>query len=311
MHVTIWHDTNDRVFPHIADHSIDVIFIDPPYNTGNATDKTPTYSISESLVRQNWSAFHADWDVIDDYVAFARQWLAESRRVLKPDGSIWICASFHNLAQTMMALFAEGYYIIQDVIWHLPDAFPNRKMEKMVSGHQTLLWARPNARIKHQYNPVYAKSVNAGKNLKDVWNTATILDSAEYATYCAEVFAERFDDVWVMAKGCASGNKLKHPSKKPVRLVERALRLSFLDPETVTVLDFFAGSGTTAEAASNIGCRETILIEQEGAYIDEILKRLGPLPVSITQRSSTTLGSTAGPADHLSYRPTDPSESGS
>lgn len=243
--ITLMHgDCRDRM-REIASESIDVIFADPPYNTGNTKDKTVSYDHAESLAKQNWTNFHASWDAIDNYADWTCAWLREAERVLKPTGSVWICGSHHNIPDVALALWRCGWWTIQWVAWCIPNAFPHRAGLQMASSNQTIIWARKSKKTRHYYDLEEAKRRNDGKNLRDFW---------------------------VINNDGRPGRLYKHPSKKPPALVEQAVAISC--PVGGTVLDPVAGSGTTGEVCRKLQ-RDCIMIEQEAAYIPMIVERTG------------------------------------
>jgi len=257
--VNIIHSDCVAALKEMPDSSVDVIFIDPPYNTGNKEDKTIQYTKNERFAKKNWSPFHADWDTIENYEDWAVTWLFESSRVLKPKGSIFVCGSFHNIPDVANALGRANFYTIQWIAWCIPNSFPNLPMQKMVSANQTIIWARPDSKVGQFYDKEAARSYNAGKNLRDYWilPNATHVDKGK---------------PWK-----------KHPSKKPVGLVKRALDLTIpksgfaletsLKHGPLHVVDFFAGSGTTGAACSMLAYEypdiqlNCTLIDREELYV--------------------------------------------
>lgn len=240
----------------VDDQTVDVIFIDAPYNTGNKKDKTVKYDRNKDFAKKNWVNFHADWDSIDKYYSWVLKWAKHSRRILKPKGSIFACGSFHNIPETALAFKKAGFYTIQWIQWCIPNAFPNLQGQKPTNANQTIIWARPYEDVTHYYDKAAAKNYNNGVNLKDYW----IIPK--------ESNRKGPDKPW-----------LNHPSKKPVALIERALDISLPKQDWVRVLDFFAGSGATGEATLNIARRYGINIhcdqvEKEAKYVDGILARI-------------------------------------
>lgn len=242
--IDIRHGDCVEVMATLPDRSVDVVFADPPYNTGTATDKTPGYTISGALKRQNWTAFHADWDVIEDNRAFSLAWLGQVKRLLKPKGTVFICGTFHNIPDVALALRLLGFYTIQWIAWCIPNAFPNRMMKKMINANQTIIWAR--AGESHYYDSETAKLINGGKNLRDYW---------------------------VIQNDCVAGRTWKHPSKKPAAVVKRALQIAAPKEPGTLILDPFGGSGTTGVAAHTLGL-DCLLIDRETAYVEMMKKRL-------------------------------------
>lgn len=122
---------------------------------------------------------------------------------------------------------------------------PNVAMTQMAISNQTLIYARKSKAARHYYNKAAARSYNGGKNLRDFW---------------------------LIPNDCTAGRTWKHPSKKPVALVSRALHIS--TPAGGVVLDCFAGSGTTGVAARGLELPCT-LIEKAPEYAAMIEQRLG------------------------------------
>lgn len=245
----------------LPDKSVDVIFIDPPYNTGNTQDKTPTYTKNEDYIKKKWKSFHASWDTIDNYELWAIEWLRESNRVLKPKGSMFICGSFHNIPEVAYALGKTGFYTIQWIAWCIPNSFPNLAMTKMVSANQTIIWARPSSKVSHFYDKEAAKSYNDGKNIRDYWIIPNNTSAGKGTSW------------------------KQHPSKKPVSLVSRAIDIALpkkgeeletsLTYGPLHIVDFFAGSGTTGEACRALSVDTTCtLIEKDPMYIEWIKERM-------------------------------------
>lgn len=226
--------------------SINTIFSDPQYNTKNDHDKTVTYDQNEDFARKNWTNFHADWDNVDDYRAWSLKWLCQAQRILKPNGSIWICGSFHNIPDVALALNELGFYTIQWVAWCIPNAFPHLAGLKMGNSNQTIIWARKSKDVTQFYDLNAARKYNDGKNLRDFW---------------------------LINNDCTAGKLWKHPSKKPFDLVYRALDISTPKHANAVVLDPFAGSGTTGSAAKHLGL-DCILFEKKAEYIPIIRNRV-------------------------------------
>src|SRR3954467_13159346 len=86
--------------------SVDMIFADPPYNL----------QLGGDLFRPEGSRVDAvddDWDKFETFAAydeFTRAWLKEARRILKPNGTLWVIGSYHNIYRVGAALQDEGYW---------------------------------------------------------------------------------------------------------------------------------------------------------------------------------------------------------
>lgn len=256
MHTTLPHKFSCTVFqadcldvlPRIPDNSVDVVFIDPPYNTGNKKDKSVTYDRNKDFARKNWKNFYADWDTIPEYRAWSLTWLHEVKRLLTSKGTVFVCGSFHNVPDIAVNLQILGMYTIQWTQWYIPNAFPNLSMTKMINSNQTLIWARRGK--SHYYDKDAAKRYNGGKNLRDVW-----------------AINQDTRGMW------------RHPSKKPVDLVYRALDIASDKSKSIRVLDFFGGSGSTGEAAAYLADHynteiECILVERDPTHAQTCYDRV-------------------------------------
>lgn len=226
--VAVWCGDCREGLAGLPTQSVDVIFADPPYFTGNTEDQTADYTVSEALAAQGWTNFHADWDnqwaTWAEYQEWCATWLSECRRVLRPRGSIWICGSYHNIPRVGVVLQDQGWYVNRWISWYKPNAFPNRRMDKPAASTEIVIWARPSKDVTSLYHADVARYYGGGKNLRDMW--AIPMDAARARRLKAHGF--------------------HHPSKKPPALVERCLRLS-APREGAVIADPFGGSGTTGE----------------------------------------------------------------
>jgi modification methylase len=217
----------------LSQGSVHTIFADPPYNIGKSTSVAPTYHISKELADQAWTDFHAPWDAQwpdrAAYHAWTVAWLAEARRILVPNGSLFICGSLHNIPTVATILQDFGWYMNCWISWFKSNAFHNRAMKRPVASTEIVIWARPSQKRPSLYHAEIAKSYNDGKNLRDMW--AIPFDAAR---------ARRLKKLGFV-----------HPSKKPPALIERCLRLS-TPKEVAHILDPFAGSGTTGEVVQKL-----------------------------------------------------------
>ena len=278
----IYHADCREILCKMKSESVDVIFVDPPYGTGNDRSKIASYSTSDFMRTRNWDNFHADWDNPVD-VEFTWQWLYESRRVLKPNGSIFICGTFHNIPITSLLMNQLKFYTIQWIQWIIPNAFPHLAGKKMGNANQTLIWARPNREPAQRYNYARAKAWNDGKNLRDFW-------SIDYTSDEIREYVQQLNESWWVHNNSTQAVRempelAKFKAKKPYALVARALDITLPDDTPSVVLDCFAGSGTTGAVVQRINefipirreqPIECILVERSKANVDQfIVPRLG------------------------------------
>src|SRR5450631_2333190 len=105
----------------LPEASVDLVFADPPYNL----------QLDGELLRPNNSVVdgvHQDWDKFlsfEDYDRFTRAWLGQCRRVLKPNGALWLIGSYHNVFRLGVALQDLGFWLLNDIIWRKTNPMPN------------------------------------------------------------------------------------------------------------------------------------------------------------------------------------------
>ena len=222
------------------------IFADPPYNLQLKGDlRRPDSSLVDG-VDEAWDRF----DDLPAYDAFTRAWLAEARRVLRKDGTIWVIGSYHNVFRLGSALQDLGFWILNDVVWRKANPMPNFRGRRFTNAHETLVWAARGPESRYRFNYAAMKCLNEDLQMRSDW----------LIPLCTG--AERLRD--------AEGAKL-HPTQKPEALLHRVV-LSCTAPGEV-VLDPFLGTGTTAAVARRLG-RRFIGIEREEAYADAAAARI-------------------------------------
>ncbi|AXC48516.1 site-specific DNA-methyltransferase [Paracoccus suum] len=230
----------------LPDASVDLVFADPPYNLQL---KGALHRPDNSLV----DAVTNDWDQFASFAAYDRftcEWLAQARRVLKPDGAIWVIGSYHNIFRVGAALQDLGYWLLNDVVWRKSNPMPNFRGKRLTNAHETLIWASRAEGAKYTFNYEALKALNEGVQMRSDW------------TFPICTGGERL-------KG-ADGAKA-HPTQKPEALLHRVL-VATTKPGDV-VLDPFFGTGTTGAVAKMLG-RDWIGIEREPDYIAAAEARL-------------------------------------
>ncbi len=227
--------------------SVDVIFADPPYNL----------QLQGALQRPDQSDVDAvddAWDQFDSfaaYDAFTRAWLLAARRILKPNGTLWVIGSYHNIFRVGASLQDLGYWVLNDVVWRKTNPMPNFKGRRFANAHETLIWAaRSEQGKRYTFNYDALKAANDDVQMRSDW-TLPICTGGE-----------RLKD--------ANGDKV-HPTQKPEALLARVL-LASTKPGDV-VLDPFFGTGTTGAVAKKLG-RNFIGLEREHAYANAARARI-------------------------------------
>jgi modification methylase len=193
-----------------------------------------------------------DWDQFGSFEAydqFTGSWLKACRRVLKPDGAVWVMGTYHNIFRLGKILQDLGYWILNDVIWVKTNPMPNFRGVRFSNAHETLIWAGKSKESKCTFNHHAMKAFNGGKQLRSDW----------LLPICSGSERIRLD-----------GRKA-HSAQKPEALVYRVI-LSTTRPGDV-VLDPFFGTGTTGVVAKKLH-RKWIGIEQDERYIQGARERI-------------------------------------
>ena len=230
-----------ELLPRLKTEYVDVIFADPPYflsNGGITNSGGKVVSVNKG-----------DWDKISSFTdkhEFNRQWIRLAKNILKPNGTIWISGTFHNIFSVGMALEQDGFKIMNNITWQKTNPPPNLSCRYFTHSTETILWARKNTEsARHFFNYELMKKLNGGKQMKDVW-TGPLTPQKE-KTYG------------------------KHPTQKPLYLLERILLASTREDDLV--LDPFCGSGTTGVACKILN-RKFIGIDNNADFIKLSKERL-------------------------------------
>jgi site-specific DNA-methyltransferase (adenine-specific) len=238
-------------------HSVDVAFADPPYMLSNGG----TTCQSGRRVSVNKGAWDTSSGLSTD-TAFQSRWLAAVRRALKPSGTLWVSGTQHVIFSIGYAMQETGYHLLNTVTWYKPNASPNLACRFFTHSTELLLWASPSRSrpLAHRFNYRAMKEANGGKQMRDLW------------AICERPEPEGEQVVWsVPTPGPREKVHGRHPTQKPVALLERVLAASAAPGDLV--LDPFSGSGTTGVAALRTGCR-FLGLERDAAYVDLAARRL-------------------------------------
>jgi modification methylase len=230
----------------IASASVDLVFADPPYNLQLAGDLLRPNNTKVDGVDDAWDKF-TDFA---EYDAFCRAWLAECRRVLKPDGAIWVIGSYHNIFRLGVAIQDLGFWIQNDVIWRKVNPMPNFRGKRFTNAHETMIWAGRERKSRVTFNYESLKASNDDLQMRSDW----------LFPICSG--PERLKD---------DGGRKAHPTQKPEALLHRILLASTKPGDTV--LDPFFGTGTTGAVAKRLG-RKFIGIERDTDYAEAAEERI-------------------------------------
>jgi len=217
----------------------DMVFADPPYFLSNGGI---TCHAGKMV-----SVHKGDWDKsrgAEENHNFNRAWLERCQRVLKPNGTIWVTGTHHVIFSVGYAMQQLGMKILNDIAWEKPNPPPNLSCRYFTHSTETVLWAAKTEKSKHVFNYATMKAVT-GKQMKTVWKMPSP----------------------------SNGEKAfgKHPTQKPVALVERCLLAATNEGDMV--LDPFLGGGTTAVACARIN-RRCVGIDLDGGHVALAEKRI-------------------------------------
>ena len=247
------------------ENSVDMIFADPPY-----------FLSSGSFTCQNGkmvSVKKGDWDLSNGTKKnfdFHVEWIKACRRVLKPNGTIWISGTYHSIYQCGFALEINKFHFLNDIAWFKPNASPNLSCRFFTASHETLLWARKEKKSKHTFNYNSMKNGDwpedqlkkPGLQMRSVWSINT-----------PKPTEKKFG---------------KHPTQKPLDLLKRIVLASTNKGDLI--LDPFAGSSTTGLAAYLYG-RNFVGIDTEKQYLDLSVKRFEELYKNTKYKSGNAVPS--------------------
>ena len=241
--------------------SVDLIFADPPYNMQLGGDLSRPDGSHVDAVTDHWDQF----DSFAVYDKFTREWLTEARRLLKPQGAIWVIGSYHNIFRVGAMMQDMGFWILNDVVWRKANPMPNFKGTRFTNAHETLIWASMGDKARYTFNYTAMKTLNDELQMRSDW----------LLPICSG--AER------LKKG---GTKV-HPTQKPEALLYRVMLATTNKGDVV--LDPFFGTGTTGAVAKRLG-RNWIGCERESIYTQAALERI-EMALPLDESALTTMQS--------------------
>ena len=240
---TLYLGNSIELMHELPPESIDLIFADPPYNLSN----NGTSVHAGKRVSVNKGEWDKSFGTENDF-KFHFDWIAACKRVLKPNGSIWISGTYHSIYACGYALQLQDFRVLNDIAWYKPNAAPNLGCRMFTASHETLIWASKSKKSKHVFNYDEMREgsfpndfiKNPGKQMRSVWSITT--------------------------PGKSEKMHGKHPTQKPIALLDRIIRSSS-NPGDV-VLDPFCGSSTTGVVAV-LNDRNFIGLDADKTYLDK------------------------------------------
>ena len=218
-----------------SDKSFQSCITDPPYNIARDR-KGLSWAFSSHVTIDS----ERDRYSPQEYEEFTTAWLKETCRLVVENGNIFIFGSYHNI-YTIGAIAARmDLRIINSIVWAKPNAQPNITCRMFTESTEQILWLCNNTNKKAKnwtYNYDHMKELNGGKQMRNFWEIPVTPQR------------ERVHG--------------KHPSQKPLRLMERLVLAGSNRGDRV--LDCFAGSGSTLLACDRLD-RRWVGIERDGEY---------------------------------------------
>ena len=212
----------------------DMVFADPPYflsNGGLTVNNGEIVSVNKG-----------DWDKSKGIAfvnEFNKQWLTLVREVMKEEATIWISGTMHNIFSVGQILTELGFKILNIITWEKTNPPPNFSCRYFTHSTEQIIWARKKEKTPHYFNYELMKTLNQGKQIKDVWQFSAI---AHWEKTCG-----------------------KHPTQKPLSVLTRLILAS--TTTDAWILDPFTGSSTTGIAANLLG-RKFVGIDKELDFLE-------------------------------------------
>ena len=229
----------------IPDKTFDLVFADPPYNMQIGEELTRPDSSKVNGVNDKWDQFNS----FKHYDEFCKSWLAECKRILKDNGSIWVIGSYHNIFRLGYHLQNLDYWLLNDVIWRKNNPMPNFRGTRFTNAHETLIWASKTKKSKYTFNYQSLKCLNDDLQMRSDW-TLPICNGKERLK--------------------KNGKKI-HSTQKPEALLHRIILATTNKGDTV--FDPFLGTGTTAVVSKKLG-RNYYGIEKDKKYFVAAKERI-------------------------------------
>ena len=280
--LTIYFGDNLSILCGLPDASVDLIYIDPPFNTGKKQSRTQLSTIQdESGDRTGFQGKRYKTikigskeynDIFDDYLLFLEPRLIEARRILKDDGSLFFHIDYREVhyVKILLDLIFGRASFLNEIIWAYD--YGARSKTKWPTKHDNILWYAKNPkdyqfhleecdRIPYMApNLVGAKKAALGKTPTDTW--------------------------WHTIVSPSGREKTGYPTQKPRGILDRIVKVHSRPGDLL--MDFFAGSGSFGESALALG-RSCILVDQNEEALQMMEKRFSNQNITWVNWTPTTL----------------------
>jgi site-specific DNA-methyltransferase (adenine-specific) len=266
MENKVYFSDNLKALSETPSESVDLIYIDPPFNTGRVQSRKRFRTVQDEsgdrvgfagrTYKSEVLSENGYLDSFDDYTAFLKPRLQEAWRVLKPDGSLYFHIDYREVhyCKVMLDQIFGRENFLNEIIWAYD--YGGRAKDRWPAKHDDILYY-----VKDRQNYTFNREA-----IDRIPYMAPGLVSKE------KVAKGKLptDTWWHTIVGTNSKEKTGYPTQKPLAIIERILAASS-DPGDL-VLDFFAGSGTTGAACLKLG-RHFILVDNNPQSIEVMKKR--------------------------------------
>ncbi len=260
MNNYIYLGDNLSVLRGMPDESVDLIYIDPPFNTGKVQARKRLKTVrdengdrvgfGENSYRTEVLSEQAYRDSFNDYEAFLLPRMREAYRLLKPSGSFYFHIDYReaHYCKIMLDRIFGRENFLNEIIWAYD--FGGRAKDRWPAKHDNIFFY-----VKDAENYVFNREAID----REPYMAPGLVGKEK-----AEKGKLPTDTWWHTIVGTNSRERTGYPTQKPVAILERILRASSNPGDLV--LDFFAGSGTTGQACLNLGRRFILIDNNPQAY---------------------------------------------
>lgn len=248
-------DDNLALMRRLPSESVDLVYVDPPFGTGQVRRLQSIRTGSGDKTRNGFGGRTYNFEVVsahtyrddmalEEYLGFLQERLLEMHRILKADGSLYLHLDFHAVhhARLMLDEIFGPERFLNEIIWAYD--YGGRARDKWPRKHDNILW--------------YGKSDRWTFN-REAIDRIPYMAPGLVGPEKAAVGKLPTDTWWMTIVPTNSKERTEYPTQKPLKLLERIIRAS--SNENGLVADFFCGSGTTGVAAKRLN-RRFLLVDE-------------------------------------------------
>ena len=270
--LTIYFDDNLKVLQSLPDSSVDLIYIDPPFNTGKSQSRTRLSTVRDAngdrtgfqgkryrTVRLGTMKYA---DIYDDYLAFLEPRLQEAWRVLKTNASLFLHIDYREVhyAKVLLDTIFGRASFLNEIIWAYD--YGARSRTKWPAKHDNILW--------------YAKDPDDYQFHLEECDRIPYMAPGLVGPEKAARGKTPTDTWWHTIVSPNGHEKTGYPTQKPRGILDRIVSVHSRPNDLL--LDFFAGSGSFGEAAVALG-RRCILVDNNEEALQVMAKRFAEINV--------------------------------